>query len=111
MAAMVLMLKKVIMAVFISTNIIAVISWPPPLISQLFSPRLFKVVPFFHNLAVFVWIIYALLSCCELSLCSLARRQSDRVYIVGFDHNGLAYPFLPHIAAATTTGVSSFTVM
>ena len=36
--------------------IIAAISWPPPLISQLFSPRLFKATPFFHSLAVFVWI-------------------------------------------------------
>ena len=42
---------------FISINIIAAISWPPPLISQLFSPRLFKAAPFFHSLAVFVWII------------------------------------------------------
>ena len=38
---------------FISINIIAAISWPPPLISQLFSPRLFKAAPFFHSLAVF----------------------------------------------------------
>ena len=39
-----------------SINIIAAISWLPPLISQLFSPRLFKAAPFFHSLAVFVWI-------------------------------------------------------
>ena len=42
---------------FISLNSIAAISWPPPLISQLFSPRLFKAAPFFHSLTVFVWII------------------------------------------------------
>ena len=30
----------------------AAISWPPPLISQLFSPRLSKATPFFHRLAV-----------------------------------------------------------
>ena len=30
-----------------SVNIIAAISWPPPLISQLFSPRIFKATPFF----------------------------------------------------------------
>ena len=49
--------KKLIMAVcIVSINIIAAISWPPPLISQLFSPRLFKAAPFFHSLAIFVWI-------------------------------------------------------
>ena len=32
---------------FISINIIAAISWPPPLLSHLFSPRLFKATPFF----------------------------------------------------------------
>ena len=32
---------------FISINIIAIISWPPLLISQLFSPRIFKATPFF----------------------------------------------------------------
>ena len=37
---------------FITVNIIAAILWLPPLISQLFSPRLFKATPFFHNLAV-----------------------------------------------------------
>ena len=37
----------------ISININAAISWLPPLISQLFSPRLFKAAPFFHSLAVF----------------------------------------------------------
>ena len=47
---------KIALLKFISINIIAAISWPPPLISQLFSPRLFKVAPFFHSLAVFVWI-------------------------------------------------------
>ena len=31
---------------FISANIIAAICWPPPLILQLFSPRLFKAAPF-----------------------------------------------------------------
>ena len=51
-AAMMLMLKKLIMAVcallkFISINIIAAISWPLPLISQLSSPRYFKAAPFF----------------------------------------------------------------
>ena len=30
--------------------------WLPPLISQLFSPMAFKATPFFHSLAVFVWI-------------------------------------------------------
>ena len=59
MAAMMLMLKKWLCALlkFISINIIAAISWPPPLISQFFSPRLFKAAPFFHSLAVFVWIV------------------------------------------------------
>ena len=31
----------------VSINIIAAISWPSPLISQLFSPWLFKAAPFF----------------------------------------------------------------
>ena len=44
--------------------IIAAISWPPPLISQLFSPRCFKAVPFFHSFAVFVWLIYNKLMLC-----------------------------------------------
>ena len=61
MAAMMLMLKILIMAVcivkFISINIFAAISWPPPLISQLFSPRHFKATPFFPSLAVFVRIV------------------------------------------------------
>ena len=60
MAAMMLMLINFTMHTAIikifSINIIAAISWPPPLISQLFSPRLFKAAPFFHSLAVFVWI-------------------------------------------------------
>ena len=39
----------------ISINIIAAISWPPPLISQLFSPRLLS--PYsFYSLVVFEWI-------------------------------------------------------
>ena len=37
---------------FININIIAAISWLPPLISKLFSSRLFKVAPFVHSLAV-----------------------------------------------------------
>ena len=41
MAAMMLILIN------FSINIIAAICWPPPLISQLFSPRLFKATPFF----------------------------------------------------------------
>ena len=56
MAAMMLMLIKFNNG---SINITAAISWPPPLISLLFSPRLFKAAPFFHSLAVFVWIMYA----------------------------------------------------
>ena len=40
--------------VHMNINIIAAISWPPPLISQHFLPRL---LPFFNSLAVFVWII------------------------------------------------------
>ena len=61
MAAMMLMLKKInkwlcALLKFISINIIAAISWPPPLISQLFSPKFFEAAPFFHSLAVFVWI-------------------------------------------------------
>ena len=32
---------------FSSTKIIAAISWPPTLISQLFSPRIFKAALFF----------------------------------------------------------------
>ena len=58
MAAMMLMLINFNMCAllkFISINIIAAISWPPPLISH-FSPGLFKAAPFFHSLAVFVWI-------------------------------------------------------
>ena len=61
MAAMMLMLKHFDngcgLLKFISINIIAAISWPPPLIPQFFSPRLFKAAPFFHSLVVFVWII------------------------------------------------------
>ena len=45
MAAMMLILITLLK--FISINIIAAICWPPPLISQLFSPRLFKAAPFF----------------------------------------------------------------
>ena len=60
MAAMMLMLinfnnAQPLLKIF-SIKIIAAISWPPPLILQLFSPRLFKAAPFFHSLAVFVWI-------------------------------------------------------
>ena len=55
MAAMMLMLKK-LNDEFISINIIAAISWPPPLISQLFLPKLFKAASFFHSLTAFVWI-------------------------------------------------------
>ena len=48
LAAMMLMLINFNNACeFFSINIIAAISWPPPLISQLFSPRLFKAAPFF----------------------------------------------------------------
>ena len=43
MAAMVLMLT---LHTSISINIITAICWPSPLISQLFSPRLFKAAPF-----------------------------------------------------------------
>ena len=57
MAAMMLILinfnKAQPLLKFISLNIIAAISWPPPLISQLFSPRIFKATPFFHSLSVF----------------------------------------------------------
>ena len=38
-------------------NIIVAISWLPPLTSQLFSLRLFKVAPSFYSLAVFVQIL------------------------------------------------------
>ena len=38
---------------FSSIIIIAAISWLPPLISQLFSPWIFRATPFFHSLAVF----------------------------------------------------------
>ena len=37
-----------------SIYITAAISWLPPLILQLFSPRIFKTAPFFYSLAVFV---------------------------------------------------------
>ena len=58
MAAMMLMLIILIMhTAIVSINIIAAISWPPLLISQLFSPRLFKAALFFYSLAVFVWIV------------------------------------------------------
>ena len=61
MAAMMLMLKKFnngcVLLKFISINIIVAISWSPPLISQLFSPRFFKAAPRFHSLAVFIWIL------------------------------------------------------
>ena len=32
---------------------VAAICWPPPLISQLFSPRIFKAALFFYSLAIF----------------------------------------------------------
>jgi len=55
MAAMMLMLimNVALLLKFININIVAVISWPPPLISQLFSHRLLKAAPIFHSLAVF----------------------------------------------------------
>ena len=60
MAAMMLTIKNFnngcVHLKFISINIIAAISWQPPLISQLFHPGFFKAAPFFHSLAVFVWI-------------------------------------------------------
>ena len=58
MAAMMLMLINFNIAhtAIVKIYIIAAISWLPPLISQLFSPRLFKAAPFFHSLTVFVWI-------------------------------------------------------
>ena len=61
MAAMMLILKNFIngcvaLLKFIGINIIAAISWLPPLTSQLFSPRILKATPSFHSLAVFVWI-------------------------------------------------------
>ena len=46
MAAMMLMLKKNFLALFLALTSL-----------QPFSPRLFKATPFFHSLAVFVWII------------------------------------------------------
>ena len=58
---------------FISINIIAAISLPPPLISQLFSPRLFKAAPFFHSLAVFVWIVLTKLKTTEGQVASILR--------------------------------------
>ena len=57
MAAMMLILKNFnngcALLKFISIVIIAAISWPPPLISQLFSPRHFKAAPFFLQLSCF----------------------------------------------------------
>ena len=53
MAAMMLMLLYVLtmhtqpLLNFFSINIIAAISWPPPLISQLFSPRILRLHHFF----------------------------------------------------------------
>jgi len=52
MAAMVLMLINFIdfnndCGIIVRINIIAAISWPPPLISQLFSPRFFTLYQFF----------------------------------------------------------------
>ena len=61
MAAMMLMLIQFnngcTLLKFITINIIAAIWWPPPLISQLFSPRLFKAAPLSHSLAVSVRIV------------------------------------------------------
>jgi len=48
--------------IMVSINIIAAISWPPPLISELFSHRLFKAAPLFHGFAVFE-IFFTQLSC------------------------------------------------
>ena len=57
MAAMMLMLKKFnngcALLKFISINIIAAISWLPPLISQLFSPRLLRAALFFFTAWLF----------------------------------------------------------
>ena len=42
---------------FIIINIIAAISWLPPLSLQLFSPRLLKVVPFLYILTICAWVL------------------------------------------------------
>ena len=62
MAAMMLMLLNfnnadTAIIKIISINIIAAISWPPSLISQLFFTQdFFKAALFFYSLAVFEWI-------------------------------------------------------
>ena len=52
-----LMLINCTLLKLIRTNIIAGISWSPPLISQLFFTQAFYGHIIFHSLAVFVWII------------------------------------------------------
>ena len=56
MAAMMLMLLNFNNAHATCTVIIAAISWPTPLISQLFSPKIFA-APFFSQLSCFVCIV------------------------------------------------------
>ena len=73
MAAMMLMLINFI-KVF-SINIIAAISWPPPLISQLFSPRLLRAALFFYSLAVFEWI----------SLLFVFSKTKSCTFLLGYD--------------------------
>ena len=66
MAAMMLMLLNFNNGCIRSINIIAAISWPPPLISELFSPRLFlKATLFCYSLAIFEWI-----ECTVVHMCS-----------------------------------------
>ena len=80
MAAMMLMIVNFINAQsllkFANINIIASISWPPPLISQLFSPRLLKPHYFFYSLAVFVWMAFTKLNivyCVYLVKCCISN--------------------------------------
>ena len=42
---------------FIIIYTISDVSWLPPLISQLFSPRLFEGHPLLYSLAIFEWIL------------------------------------------------------
>ena len=63
MAAMVVFLIIALLEC-ISININTAVSRPPPLNSQLFSPRLLKAAPSLYSLAVFVWISsYVFQSC------------------------------------------------
>ena len=58
-----------------SINIIAAISWLPPLISQLFSPRRLRAALFFYGLAVFEWI----------SLLFVFSKTKSCTFLLGYD--------------------------